>query len=75
MVRHLFYCLDIFLWTLRSPGRFFAANVLKALLAFVVVNYELKLAGDGKRPRTMYFGPNVIPSPSGQLMFRKRQKV
>ena len=60
---------------LRSPGRFFAANELKAMLAFIVVNYDLKLAGDGKRPQTVYFGSSIIPSPNGKLMFRKRQGV
>ena len=51
------------------------ANELKALLAFLIVNYDFKLAGDGKCPRNMYFGSTIIPSPSGQLMFRKRQKI
>ena len=46
-----------------------------ALLAFLIVNYDFKLEGDGKRPRNVYFGSSIIPSPSGQLMFRKRQKV
>ena len=57
----------------RSPGRFFAANELKAMLAFMVVNYDLKLAGDGARPANVFFGSSVVPAPSGQLMFRKRQ--
>ena len=58
---------------MRSPGRFFAANELKAMLAFMVVNYDLKLAGDGARPANVFFGSSVVPAPSGQLMFRKRQ--
>ena len=33
-----------------SPGRFFAANQLKAILAHIVLNYDLKIGGDGKRP-------------------------
>ena len=57
----------------RSPGRFFAANELKAMLAYIVVNYDLKIGGDGHRPENVYFGANVIPSPSGEVMFRKRQ--
>ena len=58
-----------------SPGRFFAASELKALLAYLIINYDFKLGGDGKRPRNVYFGSSIIPSPSGQLMFRKREKV
>ena len=56
-----------------SPGRFFAANELKAMLAFMVVHYDIKLAGDGVRPPNVYFGNSVVPSPAGKLMFRKRQ--
>ena len=59
--------------TLRSPGRFFAANELKALVAFLVLNYDFKLAGDGKEPKNVYSFENVIPDPTAQLMFRKRQ--
>ncbi|KAI1793082.1 cytochrome P450 [Ganoderma leucocontextum] len=55
------------------PGRFFAANELKALLAYIIVNYDLKLGGDGKRPADMFFGMTIIPSPTGQVLFRKRQ--
>ncbi|PIL31339.1 cytochrome P450 [Ganoderma sinense ZZ0214-1] len=57
------------------PGRFFAANELKALLAYIVVNYDMKLGGDGKRPASIFYGTSVIPSPTGQVLFRKRQTV
>ena len=56
-----------------SPGRFFAANELKAILAYIVANYDLKIAGDGGRPANLYFGANVVPSPKGQILFRKRK--
>ena len=56
----------------RSPGRFFAANELKAMLAYIVLNYDLKLAGNGERPANMYFGTNVIPCRTGEVSFRKR---
>ena len=58
-----------------SPGRFFAANELKALLAYIVLNYDLKLGGDGKRPASLFYGDDVIPSPTGEVLFRKRQTV
>ena len=35
-----------------SLGSFFAANEFKAMLAFMVVHYDIKLAGDGSRPWT-----------------------
>ena len=56
-----------------SPGRFFAANELKAMLAYIVVNYDLKIAGDGERPPNMYIAANVVPSPKGEILFRKRK--
>ena len=33
------------------PGRFFAAEVLKLMLAHVVMNYDVKLCGD--RPKNL----------------------
>ncbi|TBU36871.1 cytochrome P450 [Dichomitus squalens] len=53
------------------PGRFFASTELKALLAYIVVNYDLKVAGDGKRPRNLYFSHAILPSMSGKIMLRK----
>ena len=60
----------------RSPGRFFAASTLKALLARVVVDYDVRVAGaePGVRPPNLHFASNILPDPSGRLMFRKRQQ-
>ncbi|KAH9849220.1 cytochrome P450 [Lenzites betulinus] len=55
------------------PGRFFAANELKAMLAYIVLNYDMKLPGDGKRPDNLYLGPTVVAAPTAEVMFRKRQ--
>ncbi|KAH9895714.1 cytochrome P450 [Cubamyces lactineus] len=55
------------------PGRFFAANELKAMLAYLVLNFDMKLEGDGKRPENVYWGPTVVPSPTARVLFRKRQ--
>lgn len=43
------------------------------MLAYIVLNYDVKLPGDGKRPLNMYWGPTVLPAPAGQVLFRKRQ--
>ncbi|KAI1793059.1 cytochrome P450 [Ganoderma leucocontextum] len=56
------------------PGRFFAANELKTMLAFIVLNYDLKLGGDGKRPADALRGTTFL-LPSGPVFFRKRQAV
>jgi len=55
------------------PGRFFAANELKAMLCYVVMNYDVKLEGDSKvRPENMYMGASVSPNPFAKVMFRRR---
>ena len=56
-----------------SPGRFFAANQLKAIMAHIVLNYDLKIGGDGKRPENLYLAANMIPDPKGEILFRKRK--
>lgn len=53
------------------PGRFFAANELKVLLAYIICNYEFKTS-DGKRPANGYFGMGCIPAISTELLFRER---
>ena len=58
-----------------SPGRFFAAHELKAMLAHVILNYDVKLENDGPRPTNMYFNSACIPDSKAQVMFRRRQKV
>ena len=55
-----------------SPGRFFAANELKTMLAHVVVTYDVKLADNATRPPTLHFGLAAIPHPSAEVMFRRR---
>ena len=57
-----------------SPGRYFAANELKALIAYLVINYDFKLADPAAgRPCNVYWAEHVVPNPAGKLLFRKRQ--
>ncbi|KAJ7302011.1 cytochrome P450 [Mycena albidolilacea] len=55
------------------PGRFFAATVLKAMLAHLVINYDVKAEVEGVRPADMNFGRVTTPSATGRVLFRKRQ--
>ena len=41
----------------------------------MVVNYDFKFVGGGPRPENIYISENVVPDPTAQLMFRKRQVV
>ncbi|KAI0668027.1 cytochrome P450 [Trametes maxima] len=55
------------------PGRFFAANELKAMLAYIVLHYDLELPEGTELPVNHYDQLNVTPAPKGKVMFRKRQ--
>ncbi|KAF8844225.1 cytochrome P450 [Paxillus ammoniavirescens] len=54
------------------PGRFFAANELKTMLAHVVLSYDIKLVDTDIRPRSVHIGINIVANPTAKVMFRKR---
>ncbi|KAM5541007.1 hypothetical protein V8D89_005318 [Ganoderma adspersum] len=56
------------------PGRYFASYELKATLAHIILEYDLKLGGSGVRPADVSFGygMNAVPAPDGCVLFRKR---
>ncbi|OQD88229.1 hypothetical protein PENANT_c004G01923 [Penicillium antarcticum] len=53
------------------PGRFFAANTLKAILSRIILDYDFKVVGDG-RPANIRVGEHILPSVNSQVLFRKR---
>ncbi|KAJ7499254.1 cytochrome P450 [Mycena latifolia] len=55
------------------PGRFFAALELKAMLAHLVLNYDVKFVDNGPRPQNQYMASACLPDSSAKVMFRKRQ--
>lgn len=54
-----------------SPGRFFASSELKSILAYIVLNYDIKLAAGGGRPENVWLGPSISP-PDVDVLFRRR---
>lgn len=54
------------------PGRFFAANELKAMMAHVLLNYDLKLEGDGESCRHTGWDFRIVPSDE-KILWRKRK--
>jgi hypothetical protein len=56
-----------------SPGRFFAANEVKALLAHILVTYDFKLEEGKRAPRIRVIGSLRVPE-KANVMFRKRQR-
>ncbi|KAI0245471.1 cytochrome P450 [Lactifluus subvellereus] len=55
------------------PGRFFAVNEVKALLAHVIVTYDVKFEEGKGAPREIRIGSTRYPR-STNVLFRKRQK-
>ena len=58
-----------------SPGRFFAATVLKSMMAHVVVVYDVRLEDDTACARSMFVGPLAVPNPRMEVLFRKRART
>ncbi|KAI9447172.1 cytochrome P450, partial [Lactarius psammicola] len=55
------------------PGRFFAVNEVKALLAHIVVTYDIKFEEGKQAPRSLHIGSMRVPG-KANVMFRKRQR-
>jgi len=55
------------------PGRFFAANEVKALFAHILVTYDIKVEEGKKAPRFFVIGSMRVPD-KANVMFRRRQK-
>jgi cytochrome P450 monooxygenase len=53
------------------PGRFFAANTLKAIMSRVILDYDFKLIGD-ERPANIHVGEHILPNLNSHVLFRKR---
>ncbi|KAI0194619.1 cytochrome P450 [Astrocystis sublimbata] len=55
------------------PGRFFAAQEIKIILAHLLLNYEIKLRDGEDRPKPMVFMMTKSPSQTAEVLFRRRQ--
>jgi hypothetical protein len=54
-------------------GRFFAATELKAMMAHLVINYDVEAEVEGVRPADKVFDERISPNADGKVRFRKRQ--
>ena len=57
------------------PGRFFAACELKLMLAYVVMNYDVKLENEGVRPKDIWLVTSCVPNPDAKVLFRRRVQL
>ncbi|TFK98075.1 cytochrome P450 [Pterulicium gracile] len=54
------------------PGRFFAANELKAMLAHVLLNYDVKMKDDGQSCGNYEWDFQMVPT-AEKILWRKRK--
>lgn len=56
------------------PGRFFAANTIKAIMSRIIMDYELKFEDSqaGCRPGNIVVGEHIFPNTHSAVLFRKR---
>ena len=54
------------------PGRFFAANEIKIMLIYLLMNYGWELP-EGAQPRARVFGTSVTSDPTLMIKMRKRK--
>lgn len=59
--------------TIRSPGRWLAAHLLKLVLAYVVLNYDIQPID--KRPGEMMLGDFILPSRNTIIKVRRRSPI
>ena len=75
---HLCGCfMEWFVDFIDSPGRFFAANELKCLMGYILLNYDIKWSNrdfleGGYAPPNVVLGAITSPDENSIIMFRRR---
>lgn len=54
------------------PGRFFAGNEIKMILAFFLLRFDMKLRDGEARPKAMMLMMSKTPDPNAEILFRRR---
>ncbi|KAH9909567.1 ent-kaurene oxidase [Xylariomycetidae sp. FL2044] len=55
------------------PGRFFAGNEIKTILAYLLLNYDLKFKDGEGRPKPNMFMMTKGPNMQAEVLFRRRR--
>ncbi len=61
------------LFNFSSPGRFFAVNELKAIIAHFILEYDFKLEIEGAMPPVKWFGGQGMQDEKTMMWVRKRK--
>ena len=57
-----------------SPGRFFAINLIKAVLSYLILNYDIRLPdGSDAPPPPRWVAGLRYPGPGAKVMLKKRK--
>jgi len=56
-------------------GRFFAANEIKLIIAYLLLNYDFKFETPRERPANHAFELQTMADESVEILIRKRQKA
>jgi len=67
----LFFLFGAAIIDLASPGRFFAVTEMKLMLAYTLMNFDVKTR-DGKRPPNIEFHAIIIPDMKAEILYRRR---
>lgn len=57
------------------PGRFFASNEIKLILATIILKYDMRFPGGQSRPRNMSAHEYIFPDPDGLVLLKERESV
>lgn len=55
------------------PGRFFASNEIKMILAHLLLNFDFRYPEGQGRPRNLSADENIYPDPAARLQMRRRE--
>lgn len=54
------------------PGRFFAANEIKAIMVHLLMNYDFKFPEGQTRPESLTFETQYLPHPTAKVLIKRR---
>ncbi|KAI0407964.1 cytochrome P450 monooxygenase [Xylaria palmicola] len=55
------------------PGRFFAADVIKSIITYLLENYDMKFSEGQTRPESYGYQTTMIPNRTATVLFKRRK--
>lgn len=56
------------------PGRFFASAEIKVIMAYLLVDYDLKLVPGTNKPGQVHYGLATLPDSEADILFKRRDE-